>query len=104
MLCDLALLQVRHILEYPLKHCPEVLLCGISAIHTHWSVVEREAFQTLLPIYLVNNPNTAVVLHRIWATNQRLLLSALVDWYNQVNHCQSYTVQAHASNVQTLWH
>lgn len=148
-----ALLQVRSVYDAPMKACPEVLLCGLAAVHAHWGVPEREAFQVrrrlgnayffsygvkqpwwwrsscggggsgggnialcgalvaaaqyggcidrcdaldrvkicfsrcpqaLLPTYLVNNPNTAPVLHRLWATSQRLLLSALVDWYGQV--------------------
>jgi len=76
---------VREILETPVKHCPEVLLLTMAAVPPmEWSLLQREVFSVLLPLYLANNQaNTQVVLHRLWAVNSNLLLEALVEYYAQ---------------------
>lgn len=76
---------VRPILEYALKQCPEVLLIAVASSRTNWSTLEREIVSILMPQYLANNPNSAVVMHRLWNINRTVLVQSFVEWYEQDN-------------------
>ncbi|KAJ9512568.1 hypothetical protein QJQ45_018936, partial [Haematococcus lacustris] len=75
---------VREMVDHPLKACPEVLLIGFAAVPNEWLQLQREIVSALLPNYLASHqPNSQVVLQKLWQVNPNLLLEALIEYYAQ---------------------
>lgn len=55
----------------------------MAMLPIEWSLLQREVYGALLPMYLANHPNSQVVLHRLWGMNQNLVLEAFVEYYSQ---------------------
>ena len=87
------LVPARQMLEIPVQQCPELLLLTVASVPpTEWSLLQQEVLSALLPLYLPGalpgqpaSPNSSVLLHRLWASNQRILLEALVAFFDQDN-------------------
>ena len=62
---------MRRMLEAALAQCPEVLAVGLAAAG-ELGPLQREVADNLTRQYCLPHPNSAVVLHRIWASNQVL--------------------------------
>ncbi|MCL7029068.1 hypothetical protein MKW94_016593 [Papaver nudicaule] len=73
--------SVRSMLEYPLKHCPEVLLLGLSQINTAYNLLQYEVLSSVFPMVLGNFPRAGVILH-LWNTNPNVVLRGLLDVQN----------------------
>ncbi|KAL4562855.1 hypothetical protein LXL04_026886 [Taraxacum kok-saghyz] len=82
VLCQLAerghAKSVRLLLEYPLKHCPEVLLFGMAHVNTPYNVLQHEVSLAVLPVIL-KDPSVGGILLHIWHVNPSFLLRALSD-------------------------
>lgn len=74
---------VRAILEYPLKHCPEVLLVGLAYIKTEWNMIQSEVMALLLPTYIGNNPNSSTVLHLVWPLRREAVVAAMTEMHSK---------------------
>ncbi|KAA8515904.1 hypothetical protein F0562_019083 [Nyssa sinensis] len=72
---------VRSMLEYPLKHCPEVLLLGMAHINTAYNLLQYEVSSTVFPMVVKNTTGTGTILH-LWHVNPNLLLRGFVDAYS----------------------
>ncbi|XP_010258903.1 PREDICTED: CCR4-NOT transcription complex subunit 1 isoform X3 [Nelumbo nucifera] len=82
VLCQLAerghVVSIRSMLEYPLKHCPEVLLLGMAHINTTFNLLQYEVSSTVLPMIVGNAIRSGIVL-QIWHINPNLVLRGFVD-------------------------
>ncbi|KNA22767.1 hypothetical protein SOVF_031520 isoform A [Spinacia oleracea] len=82
VLCQLAerghAATIQSMLEYPLKHCPEVLLLGVAQIHTTYNLLQHEVSSTVLPMIIANAGSKGVILH-LWHINHYLVLRGFAD-------------------------
>ncbi|XP_004306964.1 PREDICTED: CCR4-NOT transcription complex subunit 1-like [Fragaria vesca subsp. vesca] len=85
VLCHLAerghALSVRSILEYPLQHCPEVLLLGMAHINTPYNLLQYEVSFIVFPMIVKNVMGNGMIVH-LWHTNPSLVLRGFMDTYN----------------------
>lgn len=75
--------DVRHLLEHPLKHCPEVLLLGIASVPMGWGPLQQEVCDALVVTYIASHPNSSVVLQRLWPLNRDAVLRGMVALYQK---------------------
>ncbi|XP_011168409.1 CCR4-NOT transcription complex subunit 1 isoform X1 [Solenopsis invicta] len=84
---------VQEIFKWPLQHCPDVLILALLQINPPFTLLRQELFTTLLPIFLGNHPNSAVILHHAWHANnpkiKTLIMHAMADWYTRGDHDQT---------------
>ncbi|KAH8516641.1 hypothetical protein H0E87_004840 [Populus deltoides] len=85
MLCQLAerghASSVRSMLEYPLKHCPELLLLGMSHINTAYSLLQYEVSFMVFPLIIKSAAGSGMMLY-LWHLNPNLVLRGFVDAHN----------------------
>ncbi|KAJ6729920.1 hypothetical protein OIU85_020791 [Salix viminalis] len=85
ILCQLAerghASSVRSMLEYPLKHCPELLLLGMSHINTAYSLLQHEVSFMAFPLLVKSVAGRGMMLY-LWHLNPNLLLRGFVDAHN----------------------
>ncbi|XP_048431931.1 CCR4-NOT transcription complex subunit 1 isoform X3 [Pyrus x bretschneideri] len=74
-------LAVRSMLEYPLKHCPEVLLLGMAHTNTVYNLLQYEVSYTVFPM-MVKNATSSGIINHLWHINTSLVLRGLVDAHN----------------------
>lgn len=72
---------VRSMLEYPLKHCPEVLLTRMARIITPFNLLQREVSSIVLPMLLKHDSKGEIVLN-LWHANPVFFSRALNDALN----------------------
>lgn len=62
--------EVQELLKVPIQHCPDVLYLGIlQTIHPPQSTIShfrQEILANLMPTFLSNHPNSAIILHHAW--------------------------------------
>ncbi|VFQ85948.1 unnamed protein product [Cuscuta campestris] len=69
---------VRSIIEYPLKHCPEVLLLGMSHINTAYNLLHHEITPTVFP-RILKNPRGVDMIYYLWHINPSILVRGFID-------------------------
>ena len=74
---------VQQILEQPRRECPELLLLGVASVSTEWNLLQREICDDLVPKYIDNHPNSAVVLRNLWPANKDVILRSMVVRYDK---------------------
>lgn len=83
VLCHLAEIghgsAVHALLEYPIKHCPELLLIVVAQVKTAFNQLQHEIFAALFPAYLGTNPNCSILLHQLWLVDPDIVLWGLMD-------------------------
>ncbi|KAJ1439436.1 CCR4-NOT transcription complex subunit 1, TTP binding domain, partial [Sesbania bispinosa] len=72
---------VRSILDYPLKHCPEVLLLGMAHINTTYNLLQREVSLIVFPMIVKSSVGSGMILH-LWHVNPNLVLRGFMDSLN----------------------
>ncbi|KAI3693882.1 hypothetical protein L1987_76837 [Smallanthus sonchifolius] len=82
VLCQLAerglAKSVRSLLEYPLKHFPEVLLFGMAHVNTPYNFLQLEISLAVVPVILKDASVGGILLH-LWHVKPPFLLRALND-------------------------
>ncbi|XP_063392578.1 CCR4-NOT transcription complex subunit 1 isoform X1 [Cydia fagiglandana] len=77
--------QVHELFKFPLQHCPDILLLALLQISPPITVFRQELLTTLIPIFLGNHPNSAIILHHAWHTQnpniKHIIMHAMADWY-----------------------
>ncbi|KAK1421140.1 hypothetical protein QVD17_23261 [Tagetes erecta] len=73
--------SVQALLEYPLKHCPEVLPCWMAHVNTPYDLLQHEATLAVVP-WILKDPSVGGILLHLWHVNQPFLLTALNDALN----------------------
>ncbi|XP_021286308.1 CCR4-NOT transcription complex subunit 1-like [Herrania umbratica] len=69
--------SVQAIIEYPLKHCPEVLLLGIAQINTAYNLLQHDVSSTIFPI-VVEKSMGSLILH-LWHSNSKFVACGFMD-------------------------
>lgn len=57
---------VKQLFSFPIKHCPDMLVMALLQINSSWHTMRHELISTLMPIFLGNHPNSAIILHYAW--------------------------------------
>ncbi|EEF50313.1 ccr4-not transcription complex, putative [Ricinus communis] len=78
--------SVRSILEYPLKHCPEILLLGMSHINTAYKLLQYEVSFTVFPMIIKSTTSSGMILY-LWHINPNVVVRGFVDAYNIEPDC-----------------
>ncbi|KAK7386118.1 hypothetical protein VNO78_26091 [Psophocarpus tetragonolobus] len=72
---------VRSIFDYPLKHCPEVLLLGMAHINTAYNLLQQEVSPIVFPMVVKSAVGSGMILH-LWHVNPNLVLRGFIDSQN----------------------
>ncbi|KAI3371625.1 hypothetical protein L3Q82_024194 [Scortum barcoo] len=79
--------QVKQLFGFPIKHCPDMLVLALLQISTSWHTLRHELISTLMPIFLGNHPNSAIILHYAWhgqgqsPSIRQLIMHSMAEWY-----------------------
>nr|XP_020459963.1 CCR4-NOT transcription complex subunit 1 isoform X2 [Monopterus albus] len=79
--------QVKQLFSFPIKHCPDMLVLALLQISTSWHALRHELISTLMPIFLGNHPNSAIILHYAWhgqgqsPSIRQLIMHSMAEWY-----------------------
>ncbi|XP_054632175.1 CCR4-NOT transcription complex subunit 1 isoform X10 [Dunckerocampus dactyliophorus] len=79
--------QVKQLFSFPIKHCPDMLVLALLQISTSWHTLRHELISTLMPIFLGNHPNSAIILHYAWhgqgqsPSIRQLIMRSMAEWY-----------------------
>ncbi|XP_061215358.1 CCR4-NOT transcription complex subunit 1 [Neopsephotus bourkii] len=79
--------QVKQLFSFPIKHCPDMLVLALLQINTSWHTLRHELISTLMPVFLGNHPNSAIILHYAWhgqgqsPSIRQLIMHAMAEWY-----------------------
>jgi hypothetical protein len=73
----------RSLFDFPVRCCPELLVCGLASVEPTWSKLRSELLTILLPMYFKpgRSPHARAVIKRIWRVNPRLMVEAFVEAY-----------------------
>ncbi|KAL5812656.1 hypothetical protein ACOSQ3_027606 [Xanthoceras sorbifolium] len=81
VLCQLAerghASTVRAMLEFPLKHCPEVLLLGIAQINTAYNLLQCDVSSTIFPLIVANSIGSMIL--NLWHSNSKLVVRGFIE-------------------------
>jgi CCR4-NOT transcription complex subunit 1 len=81
---------VLPLFNYPIKHCPDILMLAILQVKPRWNTLQLELFNQLLPIFLAShqsNANALGVLQFAWNSTHMAsivrpqMLQGMADWY-----------------------
>ncbi|XP_066906424.1 CCR4-NOT transcription complex subunit 1 isoform X2 [Halyomorpha halys] len=81
--------EVQEMLKIPVQHCPDVLVLGLlQTIHPPLATISpfrQEILANLMPTFLGNHPNSAIILHHAWHTQniavKQIIMHSMADWY-----------------------
>ncbi|CAN9499475.1 unnamed protein product [Ophioblennius macclurei] len=79
--------QVKQLFSFPIKHCPDMLVLALLQISTSWHTLRHELISSLMPIFLGNHPNSAIILHYAWhgqgqsPSIRQLIMHSMAEWY-----------------------
>lgn len=76
--------QVKQLFSFPIKHCPDMLVLALLQISTSWHTLRHELISNLMPIFLGNHPNSAIILHYAWHGQVGILLIMVVGVCQQI--------------------
>ncbi|XP_066506128.1 CCR4-NOT transcription complex subunit 1 isoform X2 [Hoplias malabaricus] len=81
--------QVKQLFTFPIKHCPDMLVLALLQINTSWHTLRHDLISTLMPIFLGNHPNSAIILHFAWhgkgqsPSIRQLIMRSMAEWYTR---------------------
>lgn len=84
---------VTDLFKFPVQNCPDMLTLALLQIDPTWNILKQELLSNLIPIFLGNHPNSAIVLNYAWhfqghSTNIRtLIMHSMAEWYMR-SDCQ----------------
>ncbi|XP_026284061.1 CCR4-NOT transcription complex subunit 1 [Frankliniella occidentalis] len=77
--------QVQELFNVPITLCPDVLVLVLLNISSPVTILRQELFKTLIPIFLSNHPNSAIILHNAWHSQmisiKPIIMHAMAEWY-----------------------
>lgn len=77
--------QVQDLFKVPIQLCPDVLVLVLLNISPPVTVLRQELFTSLIPIFLSNHPNAAIILHNAWHSQiiniKPIIMHAMAEWY-----------------------
>lgn len=85
--------QVQDLLKEPVQHCPDVLVLGLLQLTQPMTKLRQELLSSLIPVFLGNHPNSAIILHHVWHAQsplvKPLVMHAMAEWYMRAEHDQA---------------
>ena len=82
------------LIKFPVMHCPDLLLLGLLQLTNIWNKLKQEVLTVLIPIFLGNHPNSAVILQYAWNQTHNthlirtLVMSSMVEWYSKAQDAE----------------
>lgn len=77
--------QIQEMFKVPLQNCPDVLMLTLMQISGPVTMLRQELFTNLIPIFLGNHPNSAIILHNSWHIQtiniKHIIMHAMAEWY-----------------------
>ncbi|XP_035217967.1 CCR4-NOT transcription complex subunit 1-like [Stegodyphus dumicola] len=73
--------------KFPISHCPDLLMLGLIQTSRTINHIHKELLSTLIPIFLGNHPNSAMVFHLAWHSQfhstaiRNIIMHAMAEWY-----------------------
>lgn len=98
--------QVKQLFSFPIKHCPDMLVLALLQINTSWHTLRHELISTLMPIFLGNHPNSAIILHYAWHGQVRhehfflLIIDILWRMFNRIVNLKFMTFMESGSSIK----
>lgn len=85
--------QTQELFKFPIQHCPDVLVLGLLQISPPVTMLRQELLTNLMPIFLGNHPNSAIILHHAWHAAsiniKPIIMHAMAEWYIRGEHDQT---------------
>lgn len=76
---------VQELFKPPMHSCPDVLVLALLQISSPVTVLRQELLTNLIPIFLGNHPNSAIILHHAWHSPniniKPIIMHAMAEWY-----------------------
>ncbi|KAI4469623.1 ccr4-not transcription complex [Holotrichia oblita] len=83
--CNNLYRPVSELFNVPMQSCPDVLVLALLQIHGSVTILRQELLTNLIPIFLGNHPNSAVILHHAWHTQtlnfKSIIMHSMAQWY-----------------------
>ncbi|CAH1997116.1 unnamed protein product [Acanthoscelides obtectus] len=77
--------HVQELFKIPVHSCPDVLVLALLQISGPVTLLRQELLTNLIPIFLGNHPNSAIILHHAWHTQniniKPIIMHAMAEWY-----------------------
>ncbi|CAH0545815.1 unnamed protein product [Brassicogethes aeneus] len=77
--------HVQELFKFPMVNCPDVLVLALLQISGQITILRQELLTNLIPIFLGNHPNSAIILHNVWHTQniniKPVIMHAMAEWY-----------------------
>ncbi|KAJ8950014.1 hypothetical protein NQ318_002425 [Aromia moschata] len=77
--------RVQELFKIPVHSCPDVLVLALLQISGPVTLLRQELLTNLIPIFLGNHPNSAIILHHAWHTQniniKPIIMHAMAEWY-----------------------
>lgn len=77
--------HVQELFKVPIHSCPDVLVLALLQISSPVTLLRQELLTNLIPIFLGNHPNAAIILHHAWHTQniniKPIIMHAMAEWY-----------------------
>jgi len=80
--------------KFPITHCPDLLILGLLQLTSVWNKLKQEIISVLIPIFLGNHPNSAVILQHAWNQSyhthsiRTMIMNAMADWYTKAQDAE----------------
>ncbi|KHG27375.1 CCR4-NOT transcription complex subunit 1 [Gossypium arboreum] len=72
---------VRSMLDYPLKHCPEILLIGMAHVNTAYNLLQHDVTSSVFLMIIKNAVGAGTIL-QLWHVNPKVVLRGFVEVQN----------------------
>lgn len=77
--------HVQELFKVPIHSCPDVLVLALLQMSGPVTLLRQELLTNLIPIFLGNHPNSAIILHHAWHTQniniKPIIMHAMAEWY-----------------------
>ncbi|BFZ13285.1 hypothetical protein BsWGS_16323 [Bradybaena similaris] len=79
--------QILELFKAPIAKCPDILVLALLQITQTWNRLKQDLISKLMPIFLGQHANSAVILHYAWhhqghSSNTRtLIMHSMAEWY-----------------------
>ncbi|XP_064089393.1 CCR4-NOT transcription complex subunit 1-like [Macrobrachium nipponense] len=86
---------VKELFKFPIQHCPDILVLGLVQATFPYTMLRQDLIASLIPIFLGNHPNAAIILHNAWHTQnntttvRQIVMHAMAEWYMMVENDQT---------------
>ncbi|CAG9761528.1 unnamed protein product [Ceutorhynchus assimilis] len=78
---------VQELFKAPMHSCPDVLVLALLQITGPVTMLRQDLLTNLIPIFLGNHPNSGILLHHAWHTQninvKPVIMHAMSEWYTR---------------------